>query len=221
MLRTSLARSRRPTARPGMRGPVCATLVPIAEPVDQEGAHVSTSPRSILRRAAVSTGAFALALAAAACTGGEPEQSEPTSAEQPAPEDASTPASGDESGEENDEVAGPFSEDELELASARLLEALELLEDRDWEGTCAMVLDPSTGTAPEGERLSECVERVEPAVSAYVDGLEPGAFEAIEPSMVQAVDEGDGSVSLSIMDQAVAVPMVPGEDDRWYFAIPF
>ena len=181
---------------------------------------MSSTPRSIARRAAVCAGAFALALGGVSCTGGEDEQptaEEQPSAEQPPSEDASTPPPGEESGEQ----AGPFSEQELEGASARFVEALERLEDRDWEGTCAMVLDPSTGTAPEGERLSDCVEDVRPAVSGYADGLEPGALDAIEPSMVEAVDEGDGSVSLSIMDQPVDVPMVPGEDGRWYFSIPF
>lgn len=177
--------------------------------------------RPTVRRVAAGAGMLALALGTMACTGGEDEQTAPgpqtpSVQEQPAQDDPSSAPD-----EEGDETAEPFSEDELERAAERFVEALALLEDRDWAGTCAMVLDPSTGKAPEGERLSDCVEDVRPAVSGYADGLEPGALDAIEPSMVEAVDEGDGSVSLSIMDQPVDVPMVPGDDGRWYFSIPF
>lgn len=177
--------------------------------------------RPTVRRVAAGAGMLALALGAMAFTGGEDEQTAPgpqtpSAQEQPAQDDPSSAPD-----EEGDETAEPFSEDELERAAERFVEALALLEDRGWAGTCTMVLDPSTGTALEGERLSDCVEEVEPAASAYAEDLEPGAFDAIDPSMVEVVDEGDGTVALSILDQPVEVPMRQGEDGRWYFAIPF
>ena len=177
----------------------------------------------IVRRAAVGVGAFVLALGAVACTGGDDEQSEtpestPTATDSPAEGSEATPSASDGGGERD---AGPFSDEELEDASARFVDGLHRLDDQDWEAACGLVLDPSTGTAPEGERLQECTDGVEPAVAAYADVLEPGMFDAIEPSMVEATDNGDGTVSLSIGDQPVDIPMVQGDDDEWYFSIPF
>ena len=61
---------------------------------------------------------------------------------------------------------------------------------------------------------------MEPAVAAYADVLEPGTFDVIDPSMAQATDDGDGTVSLSLLDEPVDVPMVRA-DGEWYFSIPF
>lgn len=176
-----------------------------------------------MRRAAAGAGAFALALGAVACTGGDDEQSgapesTSTATDSPAEGSGATPPASDGGGRQS---TGPFSDEELETASARFVDGLHLLDDQYWEAACGLVLDPSTGTAPEGERLQECVDGVELAVAAYADTLEPGVFDAIEPSMVAATDNGDGTVSLSILDQPVDIPMAQGDDDEWYFSIPF
>lgn len=180
--------------------------------------------RAVLSRGTVAAVALSLLLGASACTDGDD------------PEDRDSPtAQGEESGTGDGASDGgspaasdggaagasPFSDEELEDASARFVEVLRVLDDSDWEAACGMVLDPTTGTAPEGERLQQCVDGAEPAFAEHEDLLVPGRFDAVEPEMVTATDNGDDTVSLRLLEEEVDVPMVQGEDGRWYLSIPF
>ena len=184
-----------------------------------------TRKQGIGRRIAAGAGMLALALGAAACTGGEDEPPEsprastsPQDAPGPAPAEESTPAASDGGGQA---AGSPFSDEQLEAASQRFVEGLQLLDDQDWDAACALVLDPTTRTAPEGERLQECADGVEPALASYSELLVPGRFDVIDTSMVEAVDNGDGTVSLSLLGEPLDIPMVQGDDQEWYFSLPF
>lgn len=176
-----------------------------------------------LRRTAVGAGALLLALGTVGCTGGDEEpDGQQTSATSRAAEDGSTasatPESSDGGGEKS---ASPFSEEELGAASQRFVDVLQVIDDQDWEAACGFVLDPTTGKAPEGERLQECADGVEPAMAGHADQLQPGMFDGVDPSMVQASDNGDDTVSLSVIGEDLDIPMVQGEDGQWYLSIPF
>ncbi|MDN6399639.1 MAG: hypothetical protein L0K01_04185, partial [Brachybacterium sp.] len=95
------------------------------------------------------------------------------------------------------------------------------LDDQDWEAACGMVLDPTTSAAPEGERLQECIDGVESVIGDQAEQLEPGVFDAVDTSMIEASDNGDGTVSLSVLGNQLDIPMAPGEDGRWYLVVPF
>ena len=178
--------------------------------------------RSILRGTATGMGALALLLGAAACTGGEEESPSSPPTTSSASEDAQpTQESGAEGAASDGGGESPFSDEELDAASQRFLDVLQVLDDQDWEAACGMVLDPSTGTAPEGERLQDCVDGVEPVIGDRAEQLEPGAFDAIDPSMIEASDNGDGTVSLSVLGNDLDIPMAPGYDGRWYLVVPF
>jgi len=110
---------------------------------------------------------------------------------------------------------------ELDAASQRFLEALQALGDQDWESACDVVLDPTTGTAPVGERLTKCVDGAERELAEQAAALEPGMFDALDVSMIEASDNGDGTVTLSVLGEELDIPMAPGDDDRWYLVIPF
>lgn len=184
-----------------------------------------TRTHGIGRRIAAGAGLLALALSASACTGGDPEPS-PSPQTSTSPQDAPGPGTAEEStpapSDGGGEAAGsPFSDEQLEAASQRFVEGLQLLDDQDWDAACALVLDPTTGTAPEGERLQECADGVEPALASYSELLVPGRFDVIDTSMVEAVDNGDGTVSLSLLGEPLDIPMVQGDDQEWYFSIPF
>ena len=177
------------------------------------------------RRIAACSGALVLALGAAACTGGDdeplpsPQSSTPP---QDAPGQGTTEESAPASSDGGGETAGsPFSDEQLEAASQRFVEGLQLLDDQDWDAACALVLDPATHAAPEGERLQDCVDGVEPALASSSELLVPGRFDVIDTSMVEAVDNGDGTVSLSLLGEPLDIPMVQGDDQEWYFSIPF
>lgn len=177
------------------------------------------------RRIAAGAGTLVLALGAAACTGDADEPPQPphssTSSKDAtgtAEAQESTPASSDGGGQS---AGSPFSGEELEAAGQRFVEGLQLLDDQDWDAACGFVLDPTTGTAPEGKRVQDCAEGVEPAVASYSDLLVPGRFDVIDTSMVAATDNGDGTVSLSLLGEPLDIPMVQGADQEWYFSIPF
>ncbi|ASK66987.1 hypothetical protein CFK39_00820 [Brachybacterium avium] len=173
--------------------------------------------RSILRGTAAGMGAAALLWGATACTGGEEEPA--------AAESSSSQQGGGSPGEDAQPSDGGgetrFSDAELDAASQRFLDLLQVIDDHDWESACGMVLDPTTGSAPEGERLQDCVDGVEPVFAAQAELLEPGAFDALDASMIQASDNGDGTVSLSVLGNDLDIPMAPGDDGRWYLVIPF
>lgn len=184
---------------------------------------MTTTMRSILRGAATGMGALALLAGTAACTGGEKEESPSSPQSTPAESENAQPTEESEAEDAASDGGGesPFSDDELHAASQRFLDVLQVLDDQDWEAACGMVLDPTTSAPPEGERLQECVDGVEPVIGDQAEQLEPGAFDAVDPSMIEASDNGDGTVSLSVLGNALDIPMAPGQDGRWYLVIPF
>jgi hypothetical protein len=186
---------------------------------------VTSRSRSIARGAATGLGTLALLLGAVACTGGDeeppgPEDTRTQEAPDPGGTDpsASEPAASDDGGEA---TTSPFTEQQLDAASQRFLEALQVLDDQDWEAACGVVLDPTTGTAPEGDRLTECADDVDEVVAGHADLLEPGTFDDLDVSMIEATDSGDGTVAIGVLGEELDIPMAPGEDGRWYLAIPF
>jgi hypothetical protein len=106
-------------------------------------------------------------------------------------------------------------------ATDRFLAYLRVDDDPDWEGACGYVLDPETGTPPEGERQQACADGAREAMSAYEQLLAPGVFDSFDASMVRAEPAEDGTIALSLLEQDVDVPMVRGEDGQWYLSIPF
>lgn len=192
---------------------------------------MTTRIRSTARRTTLGAAALVLALAGTACTGdgdSSPEQDSGTGqqstdtgngsgTEQETEDGDGDPAASDGGGATD----APATEEDLAAASDRMVELLQVMDDQDWEAACGFVLDPTTGTAPEGERLAECADDVEPTMAPLADQLEPGMFDQLDPTMVQAQQGGDGTVTTSVMGQPLEVHLVRGEDGRWYVSIPF
>jgi hypothetical protein len=172
-----------------------------------------TAPRESARRCAAAAAALVLALGVAACTGDE-EQPDP------APSAESTPTA-DGTGSASDGGGAEISDADLTAATDRFLAFLRVVDDQDWEGACGYVLDPETGTPPEGERQQACADGAREAMSAYEQLLAPGVFDSFDASMVRAEPAEDGTIALSLLEQDVDVPMVRGEDGQWYLSIPF
>lgn len=164
------------------------------------------------RRGATAAAALVLALGASACTGDD-EQPDPT----PSAESTTT---ADESGSASDGGA-EVTDADLTAATDRFLAFLRVVDDQDWESACGYVLDPETGTAPEGERLQSCADGAAEAMAEYEEVLAPGAFDSLDASMVRAEPGEDGTISLSLLEQEIDVPMVRGDDGQWYFSISF
>jgi len=168
--------------------------------------------RGPVRRIAVGASALALALGAAACTGDDEERPPPTAAPTASQSD---PAASDGGGD------GTVSDEDLAAATDRFLGFLAVMDDQDWDSACTYVLDPRTGTAPEGERLQECADGAREAMAEYEDLLQPGVFDQVDASMVTAEPEEDGTIALSLLGQGIDVPMIRGDDGQWYLSIPF
>lgn len=164
------------------------------------------------RRGATAAAALVLALCTSACTGDD-EQPDPT----PSAESTTT---ADESGSASDGGA-EVTDADLTAATDRFLAFLRVVDDQDWESACGYVLDPETGTAPEGERLQSCADGAAEAMAEYEEVLAPGAFDSLDASMVRAEPGEDGTISLSLLEQEIDVPMVRGDDGQWYFSISF
>ena len=114
-----------------------------------------------------------------------------------------------------------MSDADLSAATDRFLGFLGVIDDQDWEAACGYVLDPGTGTAPEGERLQPCADGARGAMTDYEEMLQPGVFDQLDASMVQAAPADDGTISLSLLEQPVEIPMIRGDDGQWYLSIPF
>lgn len=160
-----------------------------------------------------------LMLGAVACTGGDEDAPAETTTPAPAtPADGSHPGGSSDAGGSED---APLDEQDLEAASARFVEALRVLDDRDWESACGYVMDPGTGTAPVGERLQECTDGVEEGLAGHEDLFRPGTFDSLDPSLVTAHEQADGTVRLTVGEEELDIPMVRGTDGEWYLSIPF
>jgi len=109
----------------------------------------------------------------------------------------------------------------MSFSGDRFLGFLGVIDDQDWEAACGYVLDPGTGAAPEGERLQQCADGARGAMADYEEMLEPGVFDQLDASMVQAEPADEGTISLSLLEQPVEVPMTRGDDGQWYLSIPF
>lgn len=169
--------------------------------------------RGPVRGTTLTAAALVLALGASACTGDD-GQPDPAAGEESTPTAVETVSPSDGGGAE-------VTDADLTEATDRFLAFLQVVDDQDWEGACGYVLDPGTGTAPEGERLQECADGAHGAMGEYEELLQSGAFDELDASMVRAAPGEDGTITLSLLEQPIDVPMVRGEDGDWYFSIPF
>ncbi|GAA1487685.1 hypothetical protein [Brachybacterium sacelli] len=177
--------------------------------------------RRTVRGAATGLGALALVAGASSCStllGGEDEGGQETSAgEEQAAEDesdAGSDAGGEEAGSDagGDEAAGRIDEAGLTAAGDRFLEFLQVLDDGDADTACAFVLDPSTGEPFAGDRLAQCTEMIAPKM----ESLEPGSMDILGRSMIETMDNGDGTVDVTVAGRDFQYVLKQAPDGEWY-----
>ncbi|GAP77277.1 MULTISPECIES: hypothetical protein [Brachybacterium] len=201
--------------------------------------------RKTVRGTATGLGALALIAGASACgaigdLAGGGEGGDDPSAEQPAEEGGeseggesegagSEGAEGSESegseGEsestEGDDAAGgsegePVSEEDLTAAGDRAFEFVKAAASGDAEGTCALALDPTTGSGMSGSSAESCVAGYEESAEEEGTAFDPSIADALDRSMVETSDNGDGTVAVSFMGEDAGISMVQGDDGKWY-----
>jgi hypothetical protein len=138
-------------------------------------------------------------------------------------EDATTEDESDASGTDDaegedaagDEAAGPVDQAGLDAASQRFVDFIQVMDDGDGEAACAFFIDPTTDEPVAGETLTQCGEMIAPQMEAF----EPGSMDIVDVSMVEATDNGDGTVGISLGGSEFPYSMSQGEDGEWYMLL--
>lgn len=189
--------------------------------------------RRTVRRSAVTLGAVALALGAAAGGGSSDAESgdsgedtatteeaaaedeateEDTAAEEDTTAEEDTATEEDSAAEEGDEAATELTEEDLTAAEERFLEFLQVADDGDHEATCGYVLDPNTGEPAEGAFVEGCAE----GMAGNMGNVEPGTFDSLSVDDIEAADNGDGTVAITFLGSDFPLDMIQGPDGQWY-----
>ena len=129
-------------------------------------------------------------------------------------EDASD-ADGDTSAEEGqDAEAGSLSEDDLTAVGDRFYEFLEAAAQADGDAACALVMNPATD-APLGDaERGACAQGFEER--AEEQGVDPAIFDVIDRSMIEGVDNGDGTAGITMLGEDGGFTFVEADDGQWY-----
>ncbi|MGO1227468.1 MULTISPECIES: hypothetical protein [unclassified Brachybacterium] len=160
---------------------------------------------------------------------GEPaEEADPAETEEDGGEastDEGTDSEGDEAaagegddaaaGEGDDATAGEaLSEEDLTAVGDRYFEFLQAAAQSDGTAACALILNPLTDEPLEGTVLEQCAIGFEGEAGA--EGVDPSMFDALDRSMFEGVDNGDGTAGVSVMGQDGGMTFLKADDGQWY-----
>ena len=153
--------------------------------------------------------------------GSESEDAEGSASEDAEGSESEGSASEDAEGAEGDDAAGgsegePVSEEDLTAAGDRAFEFVKAAASGDAEGACALALDPTTGSGLTGSGAESCVAGYEESAEEEGTALDPSIADALDRSMVETSDNGDGTVAVSFMGEDAGISMVQGDDGKWY-----
>lgn len=204
--------------------------------------------RRVVRRTSLGLGALALAAGAAACGGDNGEQDAPEqdpAIEEPAAQDEGDlePSDGDgqQSAEEGEGAEAPEASDgdeddtsgeddegdesgssteevpaeQIDAAKQRWVEFMQAVGSGDGAKACEYLLHPETGET--GDEDPECAETFEEELISQIEG---GAYDELDASLVDAEDNGDGTVTIMLDGRPFPMVMTPGDDGAWYLTTP-
>ncbi|AXK45173.1 hypothetical protein [Brachybacterium saurashtrense] len=118
-------------------------------------------------------------------------------------------------GDSDDAASGEaLSEDDLTAVGDRFYEFLEAAANADGEAACGLVSHPTTGEPLSGPELAGCIEGFES--EAGEQPIDPSMMDAIDRSMIEGVDNGDGTAGIELLGEDGGVVFVQGEDGQWY-----
>lgn len=107
-----------------------------------------------------------------------------------------------------------LSEDDLSAVADRYYEFLQATVEGDGKAGCGLLMNPYTDAPLEGSALEACAEGFSSA--AEEEGMDESLLDIIDPSMIEGVDNGDGTAGVTMMGQDGGVVFVQGEDGKWY-----
>ena len=154
--------------------------------------------------------------------GGESEGGEFEGGESEGAEGSESEGSeGESESTEGDDAAGgsdgePVSEEDLTAAGDQAFEFVKAAASGDAEGACALALDPTTGSGMSGSSAEACVAGFEESAEEAGTEFDPSVADALDRSMVETSDNGDGTAAVSLGGVDAGFAMVQGEDGKWY-----
>ncbi|GLI31310.1 MULTISPECIES: hypothetical protein [Brachybacterium] len=110
----------------------------------------------------------------------------------------------------------PVSEEDLTAAGDRAFEFVKAAATGDAETACSLAMDPTTGSGMSGSNLESWVAGFEESAEEAGTEFDPSVADALDRSMVETSDNGDGTVAVSFMGEDAGISMVQGEDGKWY-----
>lgn len=181
---------------------------------------MTSTMRRTVRGTASALGALAIIAGASACgslLGGGDEGEKSTSEEQPAEGEGSDEETTTDSAAEGDDAAAgeALSDEDIAAASERFVEFIHVLDDGDPVAACAFVVNPATGEPMTGDEATACGDGLAPSM----EGLEPGSMDVIDASMIEATDNGDGTVGITMGGTEFPYSMTKGSDGEWYVSV--
>lgn len=78
-----------------------------------------------------------------------------------------------------------------------------------------MLADPATGKPFEGDRREECTTSFEESIG---EDFDPAMAGVIDRSMIEAVDNGDGTAGITLMGEDSEMTMTES-DGEWYIVL--
>ena len=110
----------------------------------------------------------------------------------------------------------PVSEEDLTAAGDQAFEFLKAAASGDAETACSLAMDPTTGSGMSGSSAESCVAGYEESAEEEGTAFDPSIADALDRSMVETSDNGDGTVAVSFMGEDAGISMVQGDDGKWY-----
>lgn len=131
----------------------------------------------------------------------------------PADADAAESDDAGSSEEDGDDAAEALSEDDLTAVGDTYYEFLEAAAASDGEAACSLITNPGTDEPLKSGEVALCAKGFEGETEK--SPIDPSMMDAIDRSMVEAVDNGDGTAGVTLMGQDAGVIFV-SVDGSWY-----
>lgn len=153
--------------------------------------------------------------------GGESEGSESEGEGAGSEGSESEGSEGESESTEGDDAAGgsdgePVSEEDLTAAGDQAFEFVKAAATGEAETACSLAMDPTTGSGMSGSNLESCVAGFEESAEEAGTEFDPSVADALDRSMVETSDNGDGTAAVSLGGVDAGFAMVQGEDGKWY-----
>lgn len=153
---------------------------------------------------------------AAAEEGSEAAEEGASAEESAAEEDTSAEeATTDAAAEGDDAAAGEaLSEEDLTAVGDAYYAFVQAAATSDGTAACGLFTNPNTGDPLEGSELEACAKGFEG--KAEESGVDPSMADALDRSMIEGVDNGDGTAGATLMGSDAGVTFVKADDGKWY-----